>query len=205
MTLLNCFLIVIVIFVSSASIYLAVAQLRRRPRLTIVDVPKLLRAVEADRLLHLLDPRIDEVVRASFSRKEFRNAQIAYLREAREYLVRMSHNASILTNWAQTELLRETELRPDMEGRETYIQLSQKLHVASLAFWVYTKITLFRIRLWLIFRMDPLFPLPLPRMSDLRETFGLRFYASYQQLRETVGALCLVYGPEFHDEIMEII
>jgi hypothetical protein len=203
--LFNSLLIVFALVASIASIYAVVAQLWRRPRLTILDVQKLLRPVEANRLMQLLDPRVDQLARASLSRRQFRAGQFVYLHEAREYLVRLSHNAYVLTTWANTELLRETELHPDMENRETYIELSHKLHVASIQVSIYTTIALFRIRLWLIFRMDPLSPLPLPRICDLREISGLRFYSSYQQLKDAVAALCLAYGPEFHDEIMAII
>jgi hypothetical protein len=127
------------------------------------------------------------------------------LYELREHLLRMAHNSFVLLVWANTELWRETKYKPGMEDREIYIDLSRKLHAAALEFRIYAIYTLVRINFWMILRIRPWSPFRAPRLTDLRETGGLRFYASYQRLREAVGAMCLAYGQEFYDEMMALI
>jgi hypothetical protein len=203
--LFNELLIVLLVFLFAISIYGALAHLSSCPHLTILDVPKILRPVQQQRLTRLLDSPAEQVVRKLFSRQKFRETQLLQLYETREYLLRMSHNAFVFIIWANTELWRETKLRPGMEDRELFIQLSRNLHAAAVTFRLYALFTLVRIAFWTIFRTRLWSPLPAPRLTDLREVAGLRFYASYQQVREAVGALCLTYGQEFYEEIMAVI
>jgi len=117
----------------------------------------------------------------------------------------MSHNAFVFITWANTELWRETKFKPDMEDREVYIDLSRRVYDAAVEFRVYALLTLLRINFWMMFRIRVWSPFPAPRIADLREIGGVRFYASYSRLRDTVGALCLAYGEEFYEEIMPLI
>jgi hypothetical protein len=199
------FVLTFLLFIGVCSLAAALHHLARCRHLTILDVQKVLRPVASTRIVSLLDSRIEDIVRPAFSRRKFEDSQLMTLYEVREHLLRMAHNSFVLLVWANTELWRETKYKPGMEDRETYIDLSRKLHTAALEFRIYALCTLVRINFWMIVRVRPWSPFPSPRLVELRETAGVRFYASYQRLQEAVGALCLAYGQEFYDEMMAVI
>jgi hypothetical protein len=204
--MLSDIVVIAFLFVILASSFLvALQRLAQCRHLTILDVQKVLRPVHSARALQLLDPRIHDTLRSVFSRRHFEDSQLMSLYEIREYLLRMSHNSYVFLVWANTELWREMKHKPGMEGAEHYIELGRQLHAAAVEFRCYALFTLVRINFWMIVRIRPWSPFRAPRLTDLRETGGLRFYASYQRLREAVGALCLAYGQEFYDEMMALI
>jgi hypothetical protein len=92
--------------------------------------------------------------------------------------LRMSHTSYVFLVWANIELWRLPDLRPAHTYADQYLDDPQN-------------------RAWS--------PFPAPRLVELRETAGVRFYASYRRLQEAVGALSLAYGQEFYDEIMAVI
>ncbi|SRR6266481_993547 len=187
------------------SFFAALGILARCKYLTILDVQKVIRPVQQQRIIHLLDSQVEEVVRSLFTRPKFRDSQLTRLYEIREYLLRMSHNAMVFIVWANTEVWREMKFKTDMDDREVYIELGRKVHAAAIEFRIYALLTIIRINFWMIFRLRLWSPFPAPRITDLRQMGGLRFYASYQRLREAVLALCLAYGEEFHEEMMSVI
>jgi len=201
----NALLIAFILFIAGCAVFAALLHLSRCPRLTILDVQNVLRPAQSRRVLQLLDSRAEDIVRPLFTSRKFEASQLMSLYEIREHLLRMSHNAFVLLVWANTELWRETKYKPGMEDREVYIALSRKLHVAAVEFRLYALLTVVRINFWMIVRIRPWSPFPAPRLIELRETAGVRFYASYQRLQEAVGALCLAYGQEFYDEMMAVI
>jgi hypothetical protein len=201
----NTLLIIFMLFIAGCALFAALLHLSRYPHLTILDVQKVLRPAQSQRLLQLLDSRAEDIVRPLFTSRNFEASQLMSLFEIREHLLRMSHNAFVLLVWANTELWRETKYMPGMEEREVYIALSRKLHMAAVEFRLYALLTLARINFWMIVRIRPWSPFPAPRLVDLRETFGVKFYASYRRLQEAVGALSLAYGQEFYDEMMAVI
>jgi hypothetical protein len=199
------FVLTFLLFIGGCSLAAALHHLARCRYLTILDVQKVLRPVASTRIVNLLDSRVEDIVRPVFSRRKFEDSQLMTLYEVREHLLRMAHNSYVLLVWANTELWRETKYKPGMEDREIYIDLSRKLHAAALEFRIYAICTLVRINFWMIFRIRPWSPWPAPRLPELRETVGVRFYASYHRLQEAVGALCLAYGQEFYDEMMAVL
>lgn len=201
----NVLLITTIILISSSSVFIAILRLSRCHQLTILDVQKVLRPAHQQRVLQLLDSRVEEVVRSFFSRKKLEESQVLCLYEIREHLLRMSHNALILLTWANTELWRETKFKPDMQDREIFINLSREMHAAALEFRLYALLTVLRINFWMIFRIRRWSPLPQPRVCELKEIAGLRFYSAYGRLRESTGALCRAYGDEFYDEMMSVL
>lgn len=198
-------IIAFLLFISISSSLLALYRLSQCRHLTILDVQNVLRPVHSTRVQQLLDPRVHDTLRSVVSRRHFEDSQLMSLYEIREYLLRMSHNSYVFLVWANTELWREMKYKPGMEDAENYIELGRKLHAAAVEFRLYALVTLVRINFWMILRIRPWSPFRAPRLTDLRETGGLRFHASYQRLREAVGALCLAYGQEFYDEMMAVI
>ena len=203
--LTNILLISFLLFVSGCSIFAALQHLSRRPYLTILDVQKLLRQVTSADVVQLLDSRFEDATCLVLSRDRFQEAQRLRLHEFREYLSRMSHNASVLLTWANTEIWRETKFMPGMPDRERYIDLSRRLISAAIEFRLYALFALFRINIWMIFRTHPWMPFSSARIASLREIGGIKFYASYQHLREAVGDLCLAYGEDFYEDMMSVI
>lgn len=203
--LANAVLIGFLALILGSAFYAAFEHLSRCPYLTILDIANIVRQVSVEDVLKLLDSRSEDQTRVIFSKKGFHQEQRLRLYRMREYLVRMSHNARVFIMWADTEIWRETKLRPGMPDRERYIELSRKMHTAATEFRIYAFLTLVRITFWMVFRTRPWIPGSVPRMADLREFGGLSFYASYQRLREAVAFLCLAYGEEFYDEIMSVI
>jgi hypothetical protein len=193
------------LFITGCAVFAALLHLLRCPTLTILDVQKVLRPAQSRRVLQLLDSRAEDIVRPLFTNRNFEVSQLSSLYEIREHLLRMSHNAFVLLVWANTELWRETKYKPGMDDHEVYIALSRRLHAAAVEFRLYALLTLVRINFWMIVRIRPWSPFPPPRLVELRETAGVRFYASYQRLQEAVGALCLMYGQEFYDEMMAVL
>ena len=199
------FVIAFLLAILASSSLLALYRLSQCRYLTILDVQKVLRPAHSARVQQLLDPRIHDTLRSVFSRRHFADSQLSSLYELREYLSRMAHNSRVFLVWANTELWREIKYKPGMENADHFIELGRKLHTAAIEFRIYALFTLLRINFWMILRIRPWSPLPAPHVTDLREIAGLRFYASYQRLREAVGAMCLAYGQEFYDEIMAVI
>ena len=185
--------------------YFAIQRLRGYPRLTIIEVTRFLRPTHSDEVVKALNPLLEEVLRGTFSRREFLRSQRDRLHGLKEHVSCMAHDAFIFLQLANTELWRETKYKPGMEDSQTYIELAQRLHKAAVEFAAASTITLVRVNFWLIVRTQWWFPFPAPRISSLRGTAGLDLYASYQRFKAAVGALCLQYGQEFYDEIVPLI
>src|SRR5438445_12638263 len=134
----NVLLILFMLFVTGCAALAAILRLSRCPCLTILDVQKVLRPVQSNRMQRLLDSRVEDAVRPVLSRRKFEDSQLMSLYEFREQLLRMSHNAFILLTWANTELWRETQYMLGMEDRERYMELSHKLHSAASEFRYYS-------------------------------------------------------------------
>lgn len=198
-------ILVLLLITFLLSCLLAFWRLLQRRRLTILDVIKVLRPVDARRVDQLLDCRVDGGLRAVFSRRQFAEEQLSALYEIREHLLRMSHNAFVLIVWANTELWREVKERPGMENSEEYIYLGNRLYGAAVEFRAFVFLTLIRVNIWIIVRARAWSPFRIPNLVELQQLGDLRFHASYMRLREAVGALCLVYGEEFYDEILSMM
>lgn len=203
--LANALLIGFLTLILGSAFYAAFDHLSRCPYVTILDVSNIVRRVSVEDVLSLLDSRAEEQTRVIFSKKGFHQEQRLRLYRMREYLSRMLHNAKVFVMWANTEILRETKLRPGMPDHERYIELSRRMHSAAIEFRIYAFLTLVRITFWMVFRTRTWIPGSIPQIADLRELGGLNFYGSYQRLRDAVASLCLAYGEEFYDEIMSTI
>lgn len=152
-----------------------------------------------------LNPLMDEILRSTFSRREFRRSQRQRLYRMREIVSCMTHDAFIFIRLASTSLWLETKERPGMEDSEKYIALATELQSAAVEFRVYALLALLRINFWLILRTQWWFPLPSPKIPSLGSMAGFNFHASYRRFRDAVASLCMQYGQEFHDEIVPLI
>jgi hypothetical protein len=200
-------LILLIFFplVFGLSLYAAARHFWRLPRLTILDVQKLIRQAKADEFRIVLNAQIDAITRQRFERQSFIESQRARMIEAREYLACMCHDAFIFLALARTELWRETSLMPGMENSQRFIDAARELEMAAIQFRVYTALTLIRIRIRMALQLHRWSPFAPRGISGLGRTCGLSFEPCYVKFKGAVGVLCLEYGQEFYDEIMPML
>jgi hypothetical protein len=195
-----------ILLMIASSVYAMVEFLSRCPQMTIWDVRKILRQVDAGMLLDLLlESHIDDLNSLGLSRRSRLELKRKSLYEAREYLLRMSHNAFVLAIWAQAEYWQETHTMPPLRDRAEFIELSRRMHAAAIQFRIYALMTLVRMKFWMVFRMHWWWPFHEPTLVELRDVAGVSFYSSYHRLKDAVGALCRAYGDEFYEQIMAMI
>jgi hypothetical protein len=132
------------------------------PERTANDVVDFLLPVDMDKVEGLLDP---EAIHLYLS-----------------FVKRMAHNASVLIDWANREA----------EGDdERMIQLAQELQQGAVEVRLYSLMTILKLRLWLLLRVDSWKLMPVPSLYDVRELGGIRGTESYDRLKTTAGFLFL--------------
>ena len=179
------------------AIYTAVQVLGRYPSRTMDDVTPFLRAAEPQELELLLDPAHEMSFRLRMPHKEFAEWQRKRIHLMREYLLRMSHNALVLIEWGNMEVIH-SEHTPDSERH----LLAQQLVQAATEFRLYSFLALAKLKLWLI--LPPLFKflLPAPSLPALRKLFGIDALGSYRRLKGAASDLGLAYDIRFHQELI---
>ena len=199
------FLLLTVIILCVSSLGLFVLRLSRFPDRTIRDVRVFLRPVNSAGMLELLNPESEALCASTLTHRAFRWEQLRNLHYAREYMVRMSHNAAILAEWANAELSLEIVGRPGNKDEAEYLRSARKLHIAASEFRIYALLSLVKIRFWMIFRTVPWLPFAPPNITELRGIYGMKFFALYSKLTEAVSELGLLYGQEFHEELLKAL
>jgi hypothetical protein len=152
------------------------------PERTANDVVDFLLPVDMDKVEALLDPEAEGVLKRQLSRDEFRQLQRKRIHLYLSFVKRMAHNASVLIDWANREA----------EGNdERMIQLAQELQQGAVEVRLYSLMTLVKLRLWLLLRVDSWKLMPVPSLYDVRELGGIRGTESYDRLKTTAGFLFL--------------
>jgi hypothetical protein len=204
MTGYDLLLIAVVVF-CACSLALFVLRLSRFPERTIRDVRRFLRPVDSAVMLHLLDPQNESLFGRNLTQRSLRWEQLRNLHYAREYMARMSHNAAILAEWANSELSLQMVGRPGDEDESEYLRSARKLQLAASEFRLYALVSLWKIRLWLLLRAVPWAPLSKVGVLRLRAVYGSQFMALYARLTEAVSELGVLYGREFHEELLKVL
>ncbi|HEY1465130.1 MAG TPA: hypothetical protein VGF44_17070, partial [Terriglobales bacterium] len=152
------------------------------PERTANDVVDFLLPVDMDKVEGLLDPEAEGVLKRQLSRDEFRQLQRKRIHLYLSFVKRMAHNASVLIDWANREA----------EGDdERMIQLAQELQQGAVEVRLYSLMTILKLRLWLLLRVDSWKLMPVPSLYDVRELGGIRGTESYDRLKTTAGFLFL--------------
>ncbi|HLJ90650.1 MAG TPA: hypothetical protein VKZ53_27835 [Candidatus Angelobacter sp.] len=185
-----------------AAIYAALEYHARYARLNITDMREVLRPIDLRAVWLLLQPTTEDIIRPLFSKESFEIAQRRDLFKLREYLLRMSHNAFVLILLANTQLSIELEKCVGIDDTEKFIELARNLQVAAVDFYIYSLLSLARIRFWSLVRIPRWMPFPSPRIADIGETLGLNCLPTYARLKEAAGELFAAIDPEFYDELM---
>jgi hypothetical protein len=194
-----------VVLFCACSLALFVLRLSRFPERTIRDVRRFLRPVDSAIMLRLLDPLNEAQFGRNLTERSLRWEQMRNLHYAREYMARMSHNAAILAEWANSELSLQMVGRPGDGEESEYLRSARKLQVAASEFRFYALVSLWKIRLWMLLRALPWVPLSSAGVLQLRGVYGPQFMSLYAKLTEAVSELGVLYGREFHEELLNVL
>jgi len=194
-------LLVAVSLLCVTALYLFLGRLSRFPCRTIRDVPGFLQPVDSANVFQLLNPQTEDYLRSAMTGLALRLEQRRSLHFFREHLQRMSHNAHILLEWSNAELKREI-IGQKAEDSECYRDCARRLHAAAIEFKLYAALSLFKIRVWMIFRTQSWMPFAPPSLDGLGEVCGMRFFTLYSNLTRAVSDLGRHYGTEFRDELL---
>jgi hypothetical protein len=196
------FLLIVLGLICASGLYFFFGRLSRFPTRTIRDVPAFLQPVDSASMIELLNPQTEQYLRSAMTGLALRLEQRRSLHFIREHLIRMSHNAHILLEWSNAELKREIVGQTE-EHSECYRDCARQLHVAAMEFRLYAALSLFKIKLWLVFRTQSWLPLAPPSLADLGQVCGLRFFTLHSNLTRAVSDLGRHYGSEFRDELLK--
>jgi hypothetical protein len=196
------FLLLGMIVLSVCSLGLFVMRLSRFPERTIRDVRRFLRPVDSNILMELLDTRNEAFFSSRLTDRALRWEQVRNLHYAKEYMARMAHNAAILAEWANSELTLQLVGRPGEGAEEDYLRSARKLQIAASEFRLYALVSLWKIRFWLILPKVPWLSVLTPGIGQLRDIYGPQFRGLYGRLTEAVSELGVLYGREFHQELL---
>ncbi|PYP92986.1 MAG: hypothetical protein DMG65_02105 [Candidatus Angelobacter sp. Gp1-AA117] len=163
---------------------------------TIDDVAPLLREVKLDHVRELLDSEQEKLLRLNLSESEFRKAQKKRARWLLEYVNRMTHNSSIIWEWARYE--RKRSWVAGDTGRE---ELTEDLIHTCIEVVGGIRAMQLQLHLWLF--KNAIFPkMPELSLTSLHriETFDL--LESYEQLRGIALALsAMIYGEAHFEQL----
>lgn len=173
------FLFCILLVTAMTLLVAAAIPLILRPRQhTLLDVIVAIRPVALDRLASLLDPAEEWRLRIELAEREFRLLQRGRIHQTLEIVLRMSHNALVLAGWS---------CRAAEDGEHEI--LHRELHERAVEVRACALLAVLILRTWIIFRVEALPLLPIPRLSRLRELGGIETVASYERLRGAIRRL----------------
>jgi hypothetical protein len=170
------------IFVGTTAVLFVAVTLpliSRLPDCNLDDVLNSVRPVDLDRLESLLDPANEWQLRANLSNGEFRLQQRKRIHQTLEIMLRVAHNASVLTQWAKHRSESEHEAA-----------LARELHAKAIEVRVCALFAVSKLKTWIILRAQAWPFLLQPRLSNLRRNAGIDLLFAYAELRDVAGRLC---------------
>jgi hypothetical protein len=191
--------IILVGLVMLFAAYTAMQLLGKFPRRTLDDVTPYLRPAELEEIQDLLDPAQEVNFRLRLSPEEFRRWQRKRIHLMREYLLRMSHNALVLIEWGNLECFEGGSGPRILPERQA---MAQELVQAATEFRLYSLLTLLKLKIWIVFRLDRWPLVSTPSLPALRQVFGIDALASYNRVKQAASGLSTAYGRhEFLDHL----
>jgi hypothetical protein len=164
------------------------------PDRTADDVVDFLLPVDLEKAEALLDASAETHLRCDLSRREFRRMQRKRIHLYVAFVQRMAHNAAVLIDWAN----REAE-----GGDEKAAVLARELQQIAIEVRLYSLLTMMKLRLWLLIRLDSWQVLPAPSLYELREVGGILGLESYDRLKTAASFLFLEMGQRNFDELLQ--
>ncbi len=166
---------------------------------TLRDVFPFMRRLVLEDLLNLLHPEVEEHIRSTSSKQQFRRMQWKRIRLALQYLGDLSENAKVLHAWGKYE--RSLSLKyPDAERKRVSLELITACVQSRMCAFFITS----RLHWWLI-RMA-FFPfLPPPSFKKLQERGSFVLFDFYEQVKTAAGELSQAYGDAFYEQLLQVI
>jgi hypothetical protein len=166
---------------------------------TLRDVIPFLRRLTLEDLQNLLHPDIEEHIRTTASKQQFKRTQWKRIRLTLQYLGDLGENAAIVYAWGKYE--RKLSIRfPDADRKRVSVEL--------ITACVQSRFCVFRMRLtlhcWLI-RMAFLPFLDTPSFKDLERRGSFDVFVLYEQVKKAAGELSMAYGQRFYDELLQVL
>jgi hypothetical protein len=164
------------------------------PDRTADDVVDFLLPVDLEKAEILLDAQAETNLRCDLSRRDFRKLQRKRIHLYVAFVHRMAHNAAVLIEWAN----REAE-----GGDEQAALLARDLQQIAVEVRLYALLTMIKLRLWLLLRLDSWQVLPAPSLYEVREVGGILGLESYDRLKTAASFLFLEMGRQNFDELLQ--
>lgn len=166
---------------------------------TLRDVIPFLRHLILEDLQNLLHPEVEDHIRATFSKRQFRQMQWKRISLSLQYLKDLGENAAIIHAWARYERKLSIQF-PDSERKRASVEL--------ITTCVQSRFSAIRMRFtlhcWLIRMAFLPFLLP-PSFRQLEQRGSFDIFVLYEQMKKAAGELSLAYGQNFYDELFEVL
>ena len=166
---------------------------------TLRDVIPFIRRLVLEDLQNLLHPDVEDHIRTTASRQQFKRTQWKRIKLTLQYLGDLGENAAIFYAWGKYE--RKLSIRfPDPERKRASVEL--------ITACVQSRFCVFRMKLvlhcWLI-RMAflPFLAPPTFKKLELRGSFDV--FVFYDQVKKAAGELSMAYGQRFYDELFQAL
>ncbi|HEV3042163.1 MAG TPA: hypothetical protein VHA33_30665 [Candidatus Angelobacter sp.] len=170
---------------------------------TIDDVKVFLRKIDWDDLREVFDRTREQYTRRTQSGDHLRKIMRTNLLKAREFLSRMSHNAQVVQEWANTELKKLRESASGSSANSGH-QLRETAQMAA-DFRSLSRMQRIKVTAWMTLRIDCWPVSHMPSVASLRNLGGngeLDLIRLYEELKKDAAKLALPYGQQFHDDVL---
>lgn len=166
---------------------------------TLRDVTPFIRRLVPEDLQNLLHPDVEDHIRTTASKQQFKRTQWKRINLTLQYLGDLGENAAIFYAWGKYE--RKLSIRfPDPERKRASVEL--------ITACVQSRFCVFRMKLtlhcWLI-RMAFLPFLAPPTFKDLERRGSFDVLVFYEQVKKAAGELSMAYGQRFYDELFQAL
>ena len=166
---------------------------------TLRDVIPFIRRLVLEDLHNLLHPDVEDHIRTTASKQQFKRTQWKRIKLTLQYLGDLGENAAICYAWGKYE--RKLSIRfPDAERKRASVEL--------ISACIQSRFCVFRMKLtlhcWLI-RMAFLPFLAPPTFKDLERRGSFDVFLFYDQVKKAAGKLSMAYGQRFYDELFQAL
>lgn len=185
-------------------VYLLLHKQFRLAERTIDEVTVFLRKIDWEEINQLFDRGEERYLRIVQSDYHYQRSVRIRIHKAREFLTRMYHNVRVVHEWANTEL----QDVHDITAADCTERQKQMLAIAEKAayFRAMAMFRLFQLSMWTILRVEKWPLLRIPSVARLRSCGADGdLLKIYMELKEASAGLALVYGKQFHDEILAVL
>jgi hypothetical protein len=166
---------------------------------TLRDVVPFIRRLILEDLQNLLHPEVEDHIRTTVSKQQFKRTQWKRITLTLQYLGDLGENVAIFHAWGKYE--RKLSIRfPDPERKQASVEL--------ITACIQTRFCVFRMRLtlhWWLIRMAFLPFLPPPSFNQLERRGSFDVFVFYEQAKKAAGELSMAYGQQFYEELFQVL